>query len=97
MMTRDILAMLKSNLQMHPQSIDKARDEYLTQLIEVSKREIKREGIELYTHRIDDVNLIVMYASWLYRKRNEGGPMPRMLRYALNNRLFAGKVEQDDL
>lgn len=93
MMTRDILVMLKSNLQI----IGTAWDEYLTQLIEVSKREIEREGIELYTHRIDDVNLIVMYASYLYRKRNEGGPMPRMLRYALNNRLFAGKVEQDDL
>lgn len=91
MTNSDILAMLKSNLQL----IGNTWDEYLTQLIEVSTREIEREGVELDTSQIDDVNLIVMYASYLYRKRNTDGPMPRMLRYALNNRLFAGKVEAE--
>ena len=91
MMTRDILAMLKSNLQL----MGTTWNEYLTQLIEVSTREIEREGVVLDTSQIDDVNLIVMYASYLYRKRNTDGPMPRMLRYALNNRLFAGKVEAE--
>ena len=91
MMTRDILAMLKSNLQL----IGNTWNEYLTQLIEVAAREIEREGVVLDTSQIDDVNLIVMYASYLYRKRNTDGPMPRMLRYALNNRLFAGKVEAE--
>ena len=86
-----ILSMLKSNLQI----MGTAWDEYLTQLVEVAKREIEREGIELYTSDVDDVNLIVMYASYLYRKRNTDGPMPRMLRYALNNRLFAGKLEDE--
>ena len=89
MTNSDILAMLKSNLQL----IGTTWDEYLTQLIEVSTREIGREGVVLDTSQIDDVNLIVMYASYLYRKRNTDGPMPRMLRYALNNRLFAGKLE----
>lgn len=91
MTNSDILAMLKSNLQL----IGTTWDEYLTQLIEVSTREIEREGVVLDTSQIDDVNLIVMYASYLYRKRNTDGPMPRMLRYALNNRLFAGKVEAE--
>lgn len=91
MTNSDILAMLKSNLQL----IGTTWDEYLTQLIEVSTREIGREGVVLDTSQIDDVNLIVMYASYLYRKRNTDGPMPRMLRYALNNRLFAGKVEAE--
>jgi hypothetical protein len=92
MTNSDILAMLKSNLQL----METAWDEYLTQLIEVSKREIEREGVELYMSEIDDVKLVVMYASYLYRKRNTDGPMPRMLRYALNNRLFAGKVETEE-
>lgn len=91
MTNSDILAMMKSNLQL----IGTTWDEYLTQLIEVSTREIGREGVVLDTSQIDDVNLIVMYASYLYRKRNTDGPMPRMLRYALNNRLFAGKVEAE--
>lgn len=88
MTNSDILAMLKCNLQL----MGTTWDEYLTQLIEVSTREIEREGVVLDTSQIDDVNLIVMYASYLYRKRNTDGPMPRMLRYALNNRLFAKKV-----
>ena len=87
----DLLTMLKCNLQL----IGNTWDEYLTQLIEVSTREIGREGVVLDTSQIDDVNLIVMYASYLYRKRNTDGPMPRMLRYALNNRLFAGKLEDE--
>lgn len=92
MMTRDILAMLKSNLQI----IGNTWNEYLTQLIEVSKREIRREGAYLSKNNIDDVNLVVMYASYLYRKRNDGGPMPRMLRYALNNKIFSQKTEVDE-
>ena len=91
MTNSDILAMLKCNLQL----IGNTWNEYLTQLIEVAAREIGREGVVLDTSQIDDVNLIVMYASYLYRKRNTDGPMPRMLRYALNNRLFAGKVEAE--
>ena len=40
-----------------------------------------------------DCNLIVMYTSYLYRKRVGDDPvMPRMLRYALNNRVFAEKA-----
>ena len=92
MTNSDILAMLKCNLQL----IGNTWNEYLTQLIEVAAREIGREGVVLDTSQIDDVNLIVMYASYLYRKRNTDGPMPRMLRYALNNRLFAGKVETEE-
>ena len=89
MTNAEILSMLKSNLQI----MGTTWDEYLTQLVEVAKREIEREGIELYTSDVDDVNLIVMYASYLYRKRNDDSPgMPRMLRYALNNRLLSQKA-----
>ena len=39
---------------------------------------------------------MVMYAAYLFRKRaDEGSPqMPRMLRYALNNRLFSQKMKE---
>ena len=40
----------------------------------------------------EDGGLMVMYAAWLYRKRaNDEAVMPRMLRYALNNRLMPQK------
>lgn len=101
----EILTMLKSNLEI----ATSVHDTYLGQLLEVGFKEIKREGIKIdkvaapegasYTYSIediDDVNLIVMYAAYLYRKRaDEDAPqMPRMLRYCLNNRLFSQKIRE---
>lgn len=127
-----ILSMLKANLEI----INTLKDEYLGQLIDVSIKEINREGIVFVTtqvpvqsetdpdatdpdpsdpepepeteddYEIEDANLIVMYAAYLYRNRvndSETGyktaisatGMPRMLRYALNNRLFSQKMRTD--
>jgi hypothetical protein len=127
-----ILSMLKANLEI----INTLKDDYLGQLIDVSIKEINREGIVFVTtqvpvqsetdpdatdpdpsdpepepeteddYEIDDANLIVMYAAYLYRNRvndSEAGyktaisatGMPRMLRYALNNRLFSQKMRTD--
>lgn len=70
-------------------------DEYLSDLISAAESMIKREGIVLDINDIEDCNLIVMYASYLYRKRAEDNqPMPRMLRYALNNRLLSVKARE---
>lgn len=130
MTNRDIIKMLKANLEI----INTLKDEYLGQLIDVSIKEINREGIVFVTtqvpvqtneqtdpadpdpvdpepeteddYEIDDANLIVMYAAYLYRNRvndSEAGyktaisatGMPRMLRYALNNRLFSQKMRTD--
>lgn len=88
MTNAEILSMTKCNLSL----IGNTWDGYLTNLIEDSRKEIKREGITLDETDIADCNLIVMYASYLYRKRAEDtAAMPRMLRYALNNRVIAEK------
>ena len=85
-----ILAMLKVNLQIIAGNT--LQDEYLWNLIATARQMITREGIML-TDSIEDGNLVVMYAAYLYRKRADDAPvMPRMLRYALNNRLFSQKV-----
>lgn len=85
----EILTMTKSNLAL----LTSAHDAYLAHLITAASSMIAREGITLDTSKIEDCNLIVMYASYLFRKRAEdNAPMPRMLRYALNNRLFSEKV-----
>lgn len=95
-----ILLMLKANLEIATAS----HDAYLSQLIEAAYKYIAQEGITITKtvieddYEIEDIgdcNLIVMYAAYLYRKRaDEGAPqMPRMLRYALNNRLFAEKMK----
>ena len=68
-----------------------AYDTRLTQYLTVAHAQIEEEGITL-TDSVSDGNLEVMYAAWLWRKRDTGEGMPRMLRYMLNNRLFAEKV-----
>ena len=85
-----ILTMLKANLQIMPENT--LQDEYLNSLITTAKQMITREGITL-AETVEDGQLVVMYAAYLYRKRADDAPvMPRMLRYALNNRLFSQKV-----
>lgn len=87
-----ILAMLKVNLQIIAGNT--LQDAYLQNLIETAQQMITREGITL-ADTIEDDNLVVMYAAYLYRKRADDSPvMPRMLRYALNNRLFSQKVSE---
>ena len=86
----DLLKLLKLNLSM----ITTVYDDYLAHLLLTSRELISREGISL-RDTPEDNELIVMYAAYLYRKRAEDNPtMPRMLRWALNNRLFSEKVSQ---
>ena len=99
MTDQELLAMLKANLEKR----NSINDTYLEQLIAVAKAEIKREGINLpdNDYSADQANVIVMYAAYLYgmRRPAEGRTdtlnpqgMPYMLRYALNNMLFAQKM-----
>ena len=80
---QDKLKALKIDLQI----TSTGYDERLIQYLNTAEKEIKREGYTL-TDSIDDANLQVMYAAWLWRKRDTGDGMPRMIRWQLNNRLF---------
>lgn len=87
----DLLTMLQANLDLL--TLDANRQSYLTNLIETAISLIAREGVVLSEpFSVEDGNLIVMYAAYLFRKRATDEPMPRMLRWALNNRIFGGKV-----
>ncbi len=68
-------------------------DTRLTAYIENAQSAITREGIIL-TDSVEDNQLVIMYAAWTWNKRTTGEGMPRMLRYALNNRLFSGKARE---
>ena len=84
-----ILEMLKVDLGISTN----AYDERLSQQITSAKDYITREGITLDNEIISDMNLVVMYAAWLWRKRDTTEAMPRMLRWNLNNRLFYEKAD----
>ncbi len=73
-----------------------AYDSRLTQYLNAAAGQIAREGITLDSSKADDVLLQVMYAAWMWRRRDSGEGMPRMLRYQMNNRLFQEKVTAND-
>lgn len=66
-------------------------DTRLTAYLEAAQAQMTREGITLRSS-VDDDTLTIMYAAWMWRRRDSGEGMPRMLRYAINNRLFAQKA-----
>ena len=68
----------------------KVYDDRLRDRIRTAQAWISEEGITLEDTAADR-DLVVMYAGYLWRSRMTGEAMPRMLRYALNNRLFAEK------
>ena len=83
----DILQILKVDLQISSSALDG----YLQTLITAAKKYITTEGITL-SESIPDGMLVEMYAAYLYRRRREENvSMPKMLRWALNNRLFQQK------
>lgn len=69
----------------------KAFDERLREKLRTAQARIQEEGITLEDTEADR-DLAVMYAAYLWRSRSTGEDMPRMLRYALNNRLFSRKA-----
>lgn len=79
------LQMLKIDLGINTS----AYDERLTQYLASAKAEIEREGVKL-TDSVPDENLIVQYAAWMWRKRDTGEGIPRMIRWQINNRIFGG-------
>ncbi len=78
-----ILKLLKMDLMIQSERLD----DYLKVLVQTAKELISREGIDLQ-ESYEDSLLVEMYAAYLYRKRKEDVAMPRMLRFALNNRLL---------
>ena len=72
-----------------------AYDDRLTQLLSSSTAAIIREGAAtLDVSNPIDAQLVVMYAAWQWRRRDTGEGMPRMLRWALNNRVFGEKMQE---
>ena len=92
MTDQELLTILKTDLQVSSPALDP----YLSQLVRAARDFITTEGIAL-TGSYSDEMLVAMYAAYLYRRRREENEqMPRMLRWALNNRLFSQKGAVND-
>lgn len=86
----DCLELLKTDLGI----TTTAYDERLEMVINAAIQAITGEGITLDSNDVMDIQLVVMYSSWFWNKRRNGEGMPRMLRYALNNKLFGKKDDE---
>lgn len=82
-----MLAAVKTDLGITTNAYDLRLGQYIVS----AQAAIIREGITL-NDSIEDGNLVVMYAAWLWEKRKTGEGMPRSLRWQLNNRLFSEKT-----
>ena len=85
----ELLASLKVDLGIKSD----AYDERLEDQIQAAIQEITAEGATLQA-TARDRNLILMYAEWRWRCRVTQEPMGRMLRLALNNRIFGEKAQE---
>lgn len=84
-----LLTALKVDLGISTDAYDARLTEYLKSAVQL----ITKEGITLDMQSYDDSTLVVMYAAWLWRRRDSMDGMPRMIRYLMNNRLFSEKVK----
>lgn len=97
----EVLTILKADLNIV--STDTGLNSQLTQMENAAIGMMEREGVTFekngdeYAFSPEDAQLVVMYAAYLYRKRATDEAMPRMLRWALNNRIFAEKVGSSDV
>lgn len=90
MTTAEMLAALKVDLGI----TTTAYDDRLTQYLNAAQENIEKEGVTLDLDSIDHVQMVTMYAGWLWRKRDTGEGMPRMVRYQLNNLIFHQHLEE---
>lgn len=89
-----MLTMLKTDLGIRTST---AYDARLGQLLTAAETAIRKEGAStLDASDPLDMQLIVMYAAWLWRRRDNMDGMPRMLRWTLNNRIFGEKAGVTD-
>lgn len=87
-----IIAGLISALKIDLGITTNAYDDRFLQYIRGAYESITEEGIDLDASSMGDQQLVVQYSAWRWRRRDSGDGMPRMIRYALNNRLFSQKM-----
>lgn len=89
-----MLIMLKVDLGIRTTT---AYDERLGQLLTAAQAAIRKEGASTLSASDPlDQQLIVMYAAWLWRRRDTMEAMPPSLRWMLNNRILGEKAGESN-
>ena len=90
MNTEQLLTALKIDLGIRTNVYDERLADRLTE----AQNALTDLGIVL-ENTVQDRDLVIMYAGWLWRARITGEEMPRMLITARNNRLFGRKARTE--
>lgn len=72
------------------------RDAFFISLLKGTVAEIERRGISLNQQSADDQMLIVDYAAWTYRKRQEDIPLANNIQHRLRNRIIKERIEKQN-
>ena len=80
-----MLASLKVDLGITTTAYDNRLTEYLK----------RAEAVRLLASSLADQNLVIAYAAHMWRKRDTGEGIPRMIRWQINNRLFGQDEESE--
>lgn len=86
MATPTALAMLCTDLGLLPENVQGPLRELLEAKLETAALEIQDAGIELDETSTRDLDLLVIYAAWLYRGRVKQTDKPQLLQRLLRNR-----------
>lgn len=90
MNTEQLLTALKIDLGIRTNVYDDRLSDRLTE----AQNALTDLGIVL-ENTVQDRDLVIMYAGWLWRARITGEEMPRMLITARNNKLFGQKARTE--
>lgn len=95
MIDDNALALLKADLGLY--TVTGPVESLLKSKLASAQNKLFKHGITIDTADGDDLDLLVMYAAWLYRKRAGSELMPPMLRAAINDhKVTQGAAQTED-
>ena len=84
------MSLLKADLGLY--TVSGPVESLLKNKLDAAASALGKMGIPINQEDGDDLNLLVMHAAWLYRKRAGSDPMPPMLRQAINDHKVTPKA-----
>jgi hypothetical protein len=72
------------------------RDAFFLQLLDGTIKEIERRGIIVDKNSADDQMLVVDYACWVYRKRQENIPLADNIQHRIRNRIIKERIAKQN-
>ena len=85
--------LLCADIGLAPGSVPEATRKLMDAHLAAARQRLGIAGILIDDGDLDDLQLLVMYAAWLYRGRVNGHPMPQMLLQAIRDRQTADGTE----